>query len=142
MRKRLLLGLGAVFLALVVSVASAALGDHESSFDFDLASGNKQGITWDGTHFWVIYSQVDELRAYTSAGTAVPSLTFDLSGTPSPFGVTWDGTYLRVLDGSSVEGVDTYTTAGAYLSGPSFGLDASNDGPFGVTAFIVIGFKP
>ena len=129
------LGLISPFLAaaLAVSVAFAAVGDHISAQDFDLHSSNytPKGITWDGTHFYVMDDGNNRFVRYTSSGTYTQSM--NTHGGRQALGITWDGTYLRVLDSSTSQEVAAYTTSGTHASAQDFDLAAANSDAQGIT---------
>ena len=113
--------------ALAVGVAFAAVGDHVSSQDFDLASANGSGvgIVWDGAYLHVVDSADDKVYAYTSSGTYTSS--FDLtSANGGGLGITWDGEYFRVVD-PSADKVYAYTSSGTYTSSEDFDLTSANN---------------
>ncbi|KKL85758.1 hypothetical protein LCGC14_1951520, partial [marine sediment metagenome] len=69
------------------------------------------GITWDGTHFWVVGYFTAEVYQYTDAGVYTGT-HFDI-GTENTYsrGITWDGTHFWVV-GSGTDKVFQYTDAG------------------------------
>jgi hypothetical protein len=56
-----------------------------------------QGITWDGTHFWVVGVTTDAVYKYTSAGVYTGTSFSVASQETFPSGITWDGTHFWVV---------------------------------------------
>ena len=104
--------------------------------DFDLVTANAQpdGITTDGTYFYVVDETDERVYVYTLAGARQTSREFDLhrGDTDRPFGITTDGTYLYVADLTD-DHVYVYTLAGARQSSREFDLHNTNGNPTGIT---------
>ena len=74
-----------------------------------------QGVTWDGTNYWVVGATNDRVYKYDAAG-AYTSTFFSISSqSTSPADIEWDGTYLWVLDNANNK-LFSYNTAGTYIS--------------------------
>tara|TARA_Y100000389_G_C17362518_1_gene464539 strand:+ start:129 stop:1001 length:873 start_codon:yes stop_codon:yes gene_type:complete len=71
-----------------------------------------QGITWDGTYFWVGGSNSTKVLKYNSSGVFVSSFSVS-SQVATVKGVINDGTYIWVLD-SYTNKVHKYSQAGVY----------------------------
>ena len=71
-------------------------------------------IAWDGTHFWVVSNDADEVFKYTAAGVYTGT-AFNVAGqTINPKGIAWDGTFFWVLDSGGT--TYKYNSAGVYQS--------------------------
>ena len=82
-----------------------------TSFSVASQDGNSYGITWDGTHFWVVGHGGKRVYKYTSAGVYTGT-SFSVSSQESfPQGITWDGTHFWVI-GDSSDSEKKYTSAG------------------------------
>ena len=104
------------------------LGTH---FDTGTEDGYPIGITWDGTHFWVIGDTNDEVYKYTSAGVYTGT-HFDTGAQDVyPRGITWDGAYFWML-GTEYHEVYKYTSAGVY-TGTHFDANVPDGIPAGIT---------
>ena len=101
-----------------------------------------QGITWDGTHFWVVGSYTDAVYKYTSAGVYTGTSFSVGSQEGNPLDITWDGTHFWVV-GNSTDTVYKYTSAGFY-TGTSFSVASQENNPQGITwdgtHFWVVGY--
>ena len=73
-----------------------------------------QGVTWDGTFFWVIGTQGDEALKYSSAGVYQSVAWSTATQTVNPYAITWDGTSFWVMDNVGV--VFKYNASGVYQS--------------------------
>ena len=84
-----------------------------TGFDFvtNAETTSSQGLTWDGTYFWILSFTDEEVYAYDSSGSYA-SLSFDTSTTARVFDITWDGTYLWLVSDS--EDVYKYYVNGTY----------------------------
>ena len=119
----------------LISTTYAAPGDPLTELDFNLTAENSlaTGITWDGTHFFVVDQGSDRAHAYTADGTPDTSRSFDLhSGNSHPTGITWDGTHFFVVDRNDTY-VYAYTADGTSDTSRSFDLDSGNTDPNGIT---------
>lgn len=83
-----------------------------------------EGITFDGTYFWLSDFNDNEIYKYTSAGVYVSSFDTNIETSEST-GITWDGTNLWVLDRIDDE-VYEYTTSGVY-TGEHFDISSESD---------------
>jgi len=85
------------------------------TFDVSLQDTNALGVTWDGTHYWVVGATNDRVYKYDAAG-AYTSTFFSISAqSTSPFDIEWDGTFFWVLDGANNK-IWKYNSAGVYQS--------------------------
>jgi hypothetical protein len=85
------------------------------------------GITWDGTYFYVIGSNTDEVYQYTSAGVYTGT-HFDVGTEDThPTGINWDGTHFWVV-GKDTDKVYQYTSAGVYTDF-FFSISAQDNNP-------------
>jgi len=89
------------------------------------------GITWDGTHFWVIGISNATAYKYTAAGVYTGTSFSVASQETSPRGITWDGTSFWVV-GIITDTVYKYTSTGAY-TGISFSVAGQDTSPIGIT---------
>ena len=106
-----------------------------SPVSFNLTSGNvnPRGITWDGSHFYVINSVANRVYAYSSSGSYVSSESFHLSsGNTNSRGITWHGSHFYVTD-RYYGHVYAYNSSGSYVSSESFNLTSNNEHPRGIT---------
>ena len=87
------------------------------------------GITWDGTDFWIVSDNTDEVYKYTSAGVYT-GVHFDVGDT-YPVGITWDGTDFWIVDYTNKE-VYKYTSAGVY-TGVHFDVGTEDTSMWGIT---------
>ena len=94
----------------------------------DSANTDAQGITTDGTDFWVPDEVDDEAYKYDSSVNLDSMWSLDLQNATST-GVTTDGTNIWVVDGDDT--VYKYDMVGASVS--NFSLDAANTAPAGIT---------
>ncbi|KKL57586.1 hypothetical protein LCGC14_2233950, partial [marine sediment metagenome] len=88
----------------ILSKFATASGWTYSGVHFDVGAQvtSPTGITWDGTNFWVVGYDTDEVYKYTSAGVYT-GINFDAgTETYTPAGITWDGTYFWVLERNRV----------------------------------------
>ena len=102
---------------------------YSSRFDFII--GGCRGITWDGTHFWLVTRYGDEVYKYTYAGVYTET-HFDVGHQDGlPEGITWDGTHFWYLGGGHDEAYK-YTSAGVY-TGVHFYVGAQDTDPNSIT---------
>jgi hypothetical protein len=111
--------------------ASTSLGYLGTSFYVGSQDTAPQGITWDGTHFWVIGYGTDAVYKYTSAGVYTGTSFSVASQETTPTGITWDGTHFWVV-GVTTAVVYKYTSAGVY-TGTSFSVLSQNANPYDIT---------
>lgn len=100
---------------------------------FDLSGeGNEPlGITWDGTHFWVVDDSITEVSQYSNVGVYT-DVHFDVGSQDIyPMGLVWDGTYFWMV-GLNTEEVYQYTSAGVYTS-VHFVVGVQDIEPMGIT---------
>jgi len=117
----------------ILSKFATASGWTYSGVHFDVGAQvtSPTGITWDGTNFWVVGYDTDEVYKYTSAGVYTGT-SFDVGAQESlPKGITWDGTYFWVIGRASDE-VYKYTSAGVY-TGINFDAGTETYTPAGIT---------
>ncbi|HEC38205.1 MAG TPA: hypothetical protein ENI29_08210 [bacterium] len=117
----------------ILSKFATASGWTYSGVHFDVGAQvtSPTGITWDGTNFWVVGYDTDEVYKYTSAGVYTGT-SFDVGAQDtSPTGITWDGTNFWVV-GYDTDEVYKYTSAGVY-TGTSFDVGAQESLPKGIT---------
>lgn len=113
--------------------ADAGIRDiQETGVSFDVsATGLPRGITWDGSHFWVVSSNLDRVYQYTSSGTSTGT-NFDVSSQATlPVDLTWDGSHFWILDGTTGR-VYKYTSSGGY-TGVNFNIGNQDINAQGIT---------
>ena len=79
--------------------ASTITGYTGTSFSTLSQDTGAIGITWDGTHLWVVGSSNDAVYKYTAAGVYTGT-SFSIAGqTTTPSDIAWDGTFFWVVRG-------------------------------------------
>jgi hypothetical protein len=83
-----------------------------SNFNFSIAAvaGNANGVSFDGSHYWVLSNDKAKIFQYDVAGVYTG---FSFSIPAQSFGLCWDGTHLCI---ARTNRVDKYTRAGAFVS--------------------------
>ena len=76
--------------------ATAELAYSGVSFSLSGQTTGSRGITWDGSHFFVVDQAANKVFKYTSAGVYTGT-QYALSIGANPCGITWDGTYFWVV---------------------------------------------
>ncbi|KKN00087.1 hypothetical protein LCGC14_1141340, partial [marine sediment metagenome] len=100
-------------------------------FDVGAQDSYSSGITWDGTNFWVVAFNTDEVYKYTAAGVYTGTHFNVGAQEGDPTGITWDGANFWVV-GWKKDEVYKYTAAGDY-TGTHFDVGAQEGGPTGIT---------
>lgn len=93
-----------------------------SNFQFDTygEGGAPAGITWNGTHYFVLDRLQDIVFVYSSVGAYIGS-SFSLSPYASnPYGITWDGNSFFIVDVANLE-VYNFDSDGVYVE--TFDID-------------------
>ena len=109
-------------------------GAAPSDFNLASANGNPQGITTDGTYFYVVDWDDNHAYVYTLAGARQTTREFTLLGdNTSPQSITTDGTYFYIADSRFPDHVYVYTIAGARQTTREFNLVNVNGSPQGIT---------
>jgi hypothetical protein len=90
---------GGVFETTLSTYPDASISFQYLGTSFSVGSQDTapQGITWDGTHFWVIGYGTDAVYKYTSAGVYTGTSFSVASQETFPSGITWDGTHFWVV---------------------------------------------
>ena len=95
--------------------ARAGFAYTGTSFSVANQDSNPMGITWDGTHFWVVGGS-NLVHKYNASGV-YQNVNFSVAsqGT-SPTDIVWDGTYFWVINNatSPYKRVSKYSAAGVY----------------------------
>lgn len=87
------------------------------------SSGISTAVTWDGSHFWVLNSQLGSVYKYTAAGANTGTSFAFTPVIDTPGGITWDGTHFWITDVIDRE-VYKFSAAGTYI-GESFDTAAA-----------------
>jgi len=75
---------------------------------------NHQGITFDGTDYWIVSQGFNRVYKYNQAGV-YQNFSFDISGKETTaHGITWDGSYLYVI-GTQNNSFLKYDRTGTFL---------------------------
>ena len=90
-------------------LAHSALSPLGTGFSVSSQETDPQGITWDGTHFWVLGDSTDTVYKYTSTGTYTGT-GFKTGQSGALTGVAWDGTNFWLLN-RSTDRADKYEEA-------------------------------
>jgi len=91
------------------------------------------GVTWDGSHFWVVGQVQQKAFKYTALGVYTGTSFSFYSQIPSGVSdIHFDGTYFWIL-GYSTDTVFKYNSNGSY-AGVSFSVSAQDDRPYGITS--------
>ena len=108
-------------------------GNFQSDFSVLSEGPYSYGLTYDGTHLWVINSDGSSgvyAHKYTTAGT-YQNVSFKLSDEDSsPHGIAWDGTSFW-MSGRTNDSVYKYSAAGVYQS-VSFSAASQGTSPHGL----------
>jgi hypothetical protein len=91
---------------------------------------NPQGITWDGTHFYIIENTNKRIYKYTAAGVYTNTSFFVGNQVTIAYDVTWDGTNFWVPGGNG--SVFQYDSSGTY-TGFSFVVSTQESSATGIT---------
>lgn len=84
-----------------------------------------EGVTWDGTHFWVVSNGDDSIYQVNLDGS-MTGFSFSVATQETgPRGITWDGTHLWVVGASNQ--AHKYATDGTY-TGVQFNIDFNSWG--------------
>ena len=104
-----------------------------SGTSFSVASQDTRpsGITWDGTHLWVVGDSNNAVYKYTAAGTYTGTSFSVASQDTQPSGITWDGTHFWVV-GTNGDAASKYTSAGVYTN-TNFSVASQESTPQGIT---------
>ena len=112
-------------------------------FDVGAQDGNPYGITWDGTHFWVVGEANRYIYQYNSTGDYTGTNFGVFAQDSDPYGITWDGADFWVV-GAGGDEVYKYTSAGVY-TGTHFDVGAQDGWPCGIawdgTYFWILGMN-
>ena len=97
------LGIALLALFALTGDVSAALGDYINTVDFNLvsysfsipsANDDPEGITWDGSHLFIVDFTDTYVYAYTFSAQRVTIEESNLTNANGhPYGITWDGIY-------------------------------------------------
>ena len=108
-------------------------GVFQSDFSILSEGPYPYGLTYDGTHLWVINSDGSSgvyAHKYTTAGT-YQNVSFKLSDEDNnPHGITWDGTSFWMC-GRTTDSVYKYSASGVYQN-VSFSASSQGTSPHGV----------
>jgi hypothetical protein len=108
---------------------------HYTNEWFDLSGEGTEplGITWDGSNYWVCFTEVGsgEVYQYTSAGIYTGTNFDTTTEDKYPMGLTWYDNHLWIV-GSFTDEVYKYTSAGVY-TGVHFDVGAQDGMPVGIT---------
>jgi len=122
---------GSVYETTVSNYPDAFTSYQPAGLNFSVASQDTQpnGVTTDGTNFYVVGSQNNKIYKYNSSGVLTWQVTTTSQGS-NPTGITWMGSYLWVLLGSSAYKYRAST--GVYV-GPSIFMGSQDSSPVGIT---------
>jgi len=102
-----------------------------SNFSVAAQDTNPNGITWDGTYYWVVGQTTYRVYKYNAAGV-YQSVSFSVSAQETNLkDIVWDGTYFWVI-GSASDAVYKYNAAGVYQS-VTWSVSAQTSNPYGIT---------
>lgn len=100
-------------------------------FDAGATVPAPQGITWDGTYFWVVSNSTDTVYRLNADGTD-SGFSFSISSQSlTPSGIHWNGSYLIVTDSSNSIAY-LYEPSGTY-SGIFFDVSSEDATPMDIT---------
>ena len=100
------------------------------SFSLSAQTTNARGITWNGSHFFVVAQTANKVYKYTSAGVYTGT-SYALSISNLPTGITWDGTYFWVVTTGDNK-VYKYNASFVYQS-IEFNIATRTTDPSGIT---------
>ena len=100
------------------------------SFSLSAQTTNARGITWNGSHFFVVAQTANKVYKYTSAGVYTGT-SYALSISNLPTGITWDGTYFWVVTTGDNK-VYKYNASFVYQS-IEFNIATRTTDPAGIT---------
>jgi len=101
-----------------------------TSFSIDNPDSSTRGITWDGTHFWVMGSFTQRVYQYTAAGVYTGTSFNTGFQVVGGMDITWDGTYFWIVD--IEHDVYKYAADGTYTL-TYFNVTAQDSTPRGIT---------
>ena len=100
------------------------------SFSLSAQTTNARGITWNGSHFFVLNQSANKVYKYTAAGVYTGT-EYALSIGSLPTGITWDGTYFWVVTTGNNK-VFKYNASFVYQS-IEFNIATRTTDPAGIT---------
>ena len=101
-----------------------------TSFDISNETTFSTGITFDGSHLWVLDQGADAVFKYTTSGTYTGTSFSVANEETTPRGITWDGTHFWIV-GVNTDTVYQYTAAGVY-TGTSFSVSSQETSPYDI----------
>ena len=110
--------------------ATSELAYSGVSFSLSAQTTNARGITWNGSHFFVVAQTANKVYKYTSAGVYTGT-SYALSISNLPTGITWDGTYFWVVTTGDNK-VYKYNASFVYQS-IEFNIATRTTDPAGIT---------
>ena len=124
--------------------ATTELGYSGVSFSLSAQTIYSRGITWDGSHFFVVDRIYNKVYKYTAAGVYTGT-EYALSISNTPNSITWDGTYFWIVTAGN-DAVYKYNASFVYQN-VTFSLAAVNQlEPSGIvwdgTYFWISGLNP